>query len=520
MYTKQDSTTEVSKKLAKGMIILMFAAALTKVVGYLYKIVLSRWLGPDQFGLFSLGLGIFMLVASLSFAGLGLSLSKDLAFYRGKKEWSKIIPLARNGLVLGIIVSVVAGALLYIFAGYIAEVTHKPELAALMKIFSFLFPSYAVILLIQKISEGSQKPSISAIVESLVNVARLVFVLIAVVSGMHLFGITSSFVLSTIIASFVALILCHKKVVSLLGYSGGEKWNGPAQKNGKRNLAISALPLTITTIVHTFMTWGDTVIIGIFRAAREVGIYSIVSPTAQLLSIPVTASNTVLLPLLSNLFSQGKQSEIIRVYKTATRWILLLLIPLSLPLTLFPDKIITVIAGSHFVEGSTALTIVAAGVLVGSMSTPGNMVILGMDKTRLILGNSLLAAIVNIVLNLLLVPEIGITGAALAFFFSSLAILGLRLYEVQKMTQSHPFSPQLFSIVAIGILTGLVALTTDYALSLVGLSIPVVILGDIAAIGVVYFVLILFLNPFDQEDREILRAMKKKVLFKNYFLIF
>ena len=82
----------VFKAVAKGFILMMFGVVITRAIGFFYKVLFSRSYGADGFGLFSIGLGFFTLLATFSIMGLNIGLSRYISMYRQKdtKKLNKI----------------------------------------------------------------------------------------------------------------------------------------------------------------------------------------------------------------------------------------------------------------------------------------------------------------------------------------------------------------------------------------------------------------------------------------------
>ena len=500
-----------SKTLAKGMLIILLATAVVKVFGYGFKIVASRWLGVEGFGLFSLALALFTLIAGLLFLGINLSIARYIAFYRGKNKLASIKSTISSGLLLIINLAVLASIVVFFFANQISSLMGHNTLTPLLKLFAIMFPFYAIILSIEKILEGFQRIDLSVFSNLILNGSKFLLLFVAIFLGVKVFGVAVSFLVATIITAFIMLLIFKYKIINKFF----KKEKGNEIKSSIKEIFFHSLPLTVAAMVHTLLTWGDTVILGFFRSVAEVGVYSLVLPTAQLLALPVIASNTVLVPLISNLFAKRKNKEVTNVYKTATKWIFLMMVPLLVLILLFPQRIINTVAGSEFVAGYTALVILAIGVFIGSLATPANMILLSVNKTKLMMKNSIIAAIVNIVLNLILIPKHGLIGAAVAFLVSYVVLFLLRIYEVKTILKIEPFSIKMVYIVILGIITAFVAYYSNNWISpFISFDIVLLIINGVT-ICLVYVLLLLLFKCFDEEDKEIFQAIKKRLFLKK-----
>tara|TARA_Y100000310_G_scaffold82715_1_gene79313 strand:+ start:19796 stop:21307 length:1512 start_codon:yes stop_codon:yes gene_type:complete len=502
---------QASKTLAKGMLIILLATAVVKVFGYGFKIVASRWLGIEGFGLFSLALALFTLIAGLVFTGINLSIDRYVAFYRGKNKFASVKSTITSGLLLIFSLAIFAGIIVFFGANQIGSLMGHTNLAPLLKVFAVMFPFFAIVLTIEKILEGFQRMDLSVFSNLILNCSKFLLLLVAIFLGVKVFGVAISFLIASIFTAFIMLLILRCKILNKFF----KKEKGNNLKSSIKEIFFHSIPLTITSMVHTLLTWGDTVILGFFRSVAEVGVYSLVLPTAQLLALPVVASNAVLVPLISNLFAKRKNNEIKSVYKTATKWIFLMMIPLLVLILLFPQRIINTIAGSDFVAGYTTLIILAIGVFIGSLATPANMILLSVNKTKLMMKNSIIAAVVNIVLNIFLIPKYGLIGAAVAFLVSYSLLFIFRIYEVKTIFKAQPFSVKMVGIIVLGIITALLVQSIDFLISPFINFDAFMLLINIASIGILYPSLLYFFKCFDSEDKEILQAIKRRVLLKK-----
>ncbi len=140
------------------------------------------------------------------------------------------------------------------------------------------------------------------------------------------------------------------------------------------------------------------------------------------------------------------------IYKLVTRWILTLVIPVLILIILFSTKIM-LLFGADFLQSSKALITLSIGTsifaILGVSSTV--LVVSGYQKLNLI--NALCATILNICLNIILIPKYGIIGAAWATLSSMTFIALARLIETWIFLKINPYSIKIFKSIVAGIIT-------------------------------------------------------------------
>src|SRR3989338_161334 len=498
-----------SKTLAKGMIIVMISLVLTKVLGYGYKIIISRWLGANDFGLFALALAIISLIASIMISGIQLALSRYIAYHREKKDPEKIKRIIGATLQTILITNIIAGIGFWIFATEIAVFLHHPEIASLLKIFAFLLPFYSTLLTLQKIFEGFQRIELSTAADIVLNGLRILLVGALVLTGMTIEGVSTTYLIATICTTVVFWIICEKV---LTAFTRNIFTNNVKEM---QNIVSFSWPLMISIIVHIIMTWSDTLLLGFYRTASEVGIYNIATPTANLLTVPAVALTTVFMPLMSTLFAKKETQQMMNLYRTATRWTFLIALPIIFAIILFPERIINSSAGIGYIEGASVLVLLGIGVFINAIATPANMILLAMDKTKFMMKNSIVACIASLGLNFYLIPKFGILGAGIAFLASSLIIAILRMIEIKTLLQIIPLDKKIGKIVIISILAALGTAALDLWLG-TWIMMDIWRLGaNIISLGIVYVGLLYIAKCFNEEDKEIMRAIVAKVIRKK-----
>jgi O-antigen/teichoic acid export membrane protein len=158
----------------------------------------------------------------------------------------------------------------------------------------------------------------------------------------------------------------------------------------------------------------DIVMLGFFTTAEEVGVYRIAAHGAQLVAFTLGAINMVISPHIARLYKAGNREQLQHMLTWSARLILASALPVALAFTLFGDLILGFMFGAEFTGGYWTLVILCGGQLVnaamGSVAFILNMT--GHERdSALGIG---VAAGVNVLLNLALIPPFGIEGAAAA----------------------------------------------------------------------------------------------------------
>ncbi|MEX0595981.1 MAG: MATE family efflux transporter, partial [Candidatus Paceibacterota bacterium] len=196
-------------------------------------------------------------------------------------------------------------------------------------------------------------------------------------------------------------------------------------------LLKTASPMMFSGLLIYLLNWTDIIMLGMMVDEKQVGIYNIAYKIGSVGFLIIVSVSTIITPQMAALYGKGDTFELKKLVHQATRLIAILSIPLILVLVLFNEFILSFF-GSEVVAGSDTLIIVSIGVLFSAMV--GNVdQILNMTNNQVILRNiTFLVFVINVVLNLLLIPIYGINGAAIASLISNVIINLLCVYYIKK----------------------------------------------------------------------------------------
>jgi O-antigen/teichoic acid export membrane protein len=162
----------------------------------------------------------------------------------------------------------------------------------------------------------------------------------------------------------------------------------------------------------------DQLLLYWLRGASEVGLYAVaVKITEALNLIPESIMMTVF-PLLASTDLSAPQ-RLHRIFRVTVRYLVVLVLPMALLVTLERDILIRLLFGAAYVSGSDALAILSWWMFFSYTGAVYVSLMIVRSQQRVIGLISALALAVNVVLNLLWIPRWGATGAAAATLASS-----------------------------------------------------------------------------------------------------
>jgi O-antigen/teichoic acid export membrane protein len=284
---------------------------------------------------------------------------------------------------------------------------------------------------------------------------------------------------------------------------------GDRRRSNADGLFRFSLPMSLNRLLLYGNNQTEVVILGIFASIVDVGVFGIARRLSVLIGSLLTSVTVLFNPVVADLHHGDRIDELDHLYKTSTRWLFTLGLPICLVELLFADELLLVM-GEGFRTGATALIILAVGQLVnvGTGVSSNLQAMAGQAKVTLL--NSLLFLSMSIALDLALIPPFGVLGAAIAAATSTIVVNVLRLWQIRRRLGLMPYDRAFLRPIGAAIPASAVSLLAP----LPSMPQKLDLLVRVALLGLVYLGT-LFLLGFETIDREIARAATSKMLGKR-----
>lgn len=501
-----ETVNESLQKITKGAVIILLGISVRMLLALGGRIILVRYVTQSEYGLYSLGLVLLQVVIVLACLGLETGTARQVAFYRGKNDIQKARRTFFSSLQIISVASVLLTLILFFVSDFISVTFfHTPELSNVIKIFCIAAPFLVLNRIFTSMFRGFDRAQPRVYFQDFLRNALFPLLLIIVIL-LHLpfVWVVYAFVASIVLTFMAYAIYTTKNLPFAL-----RDTSSVSTSSITKELLLFSLPLLLVHIFNEILTWTDILMLGYFKILEDVGLYNAAVPLAHLLPIFLTAVIFLYIPVVSQFYAKGQQEEIKRSYAVVTKWITSATLPIFLTFVLFPEIVIEIFFGSRYVGAAFALQILSLGFFVSAILGPNGATLVTIGQTRFLMWATIIAAITNIILNLALIPPLGISGAAIATA-SSIVIrnlmISVRLYLISRM---HPFTKNYLKPVV-----------TSIALALIIYVIARSLMGDITLwflpIFLILFLLIyglaiLFTKSFDKEDIAMLLTIEKRL---------
>lgn len=435
-----EQTKQKTNSFMKNVLILMFAQIMVKILGLVYKFVITNFEGFGDIGLgyYSSGYQIYSLLLALSSIGIPSVISKlisERVAIGDNKGAQRVFKIC---MTLFVGVGAILSLLLYFGAGYIATTIYNvPDTQFVMKALApaIVFVSASAVLRGYFAGQNDMKPtSYSQIIEQLLNcILSIVFVYSLL--GKEAYIMAAGGNLSTtvaIILTFVYLIAYYKKrKLKIEPNQKSEEENLTVWQLLKKILIIS-LPVTVSSVISVIHPLIDSATVsrciqtafsGMYQAKEQLELIAmsktgILSKLDTLVNLPIAvniAFSTALVPVISGAIAQKDIQTASKRMSFSVFASLLIVLPCAAGFICLAQPILNLIYPSAN-DGATLLMMYSISMIFIALNQTINGGLYGLNKTYIPLIAVIVGAVIKLVLNIVLIrnPNIEINGAAIS----------------------------------------------------------------------------------------------------------
>jgi len=376
-------------------------------VGYIIRIVLARNLSVMEYGLFFAVSTLIGFIGVFIGLGTGEALVKYVPEFLVKEKNSQI----KNASIIVLLVTfstlIISGILLFIFSDFLAKHYFKNALAApviLLFIVMMFFMNFKIVL--RYFYQAFQNMKLYSFMYLAENLLLMVLLLCFFAFNKNIFSATYAYIIAYFIVFFVFSFFVPK-VFNFF------KHKADIKKSLLKKLFKFSIPVMISSVGGMIIVYTDTLILTFFRSLEEVGIYNVVVPTAMILQFFATSIAIVIFPMIAELWAKKRKDYLATGLKTLYQYSFVIIIPAALLFLSFSETMLRIMFGERYIAGAATMQILIVAIIFLGLHSITSTILSGIGKP--IIGARILlqGALINFVLNIVLIPKLGIIGAAL-----------------------------------------------------------------------------------------------------------
>jgi O-antigen/teichoic acid export membrane protein len=405
------------QRFAKNIGSLFTSQILGYLISLVYTIYLVRYLGVENYGILSFALALISILGIFADFGLNILTTREIS--REKSLTNKYLNNVFSLKLLQISILIVLLVLIVKILGYPTKTVYVIYFMLIFLIFNTFSSFFASIF------QAYEKLEYQSIAGVLNNVLMLIGVLILIYYnyGLVTFTVLYAFVAGAILIYYL-FILTKRFNLPLPKIRIDWDFWVPTIK--------TAAQFGLAGVFVTIYIWIDSVMLSFMQGDQAVGLYNAAYRIVLLLLFIPTVVNIAIFPIMSRLYESSTNSLKLIVEKYF-KYMILIGLPIGVGITLLANQIIILIFGQAFIESAPALQIL----IWATVFTFGNAAFVQLlqstNRQILLTKITFIGMIVNIILNLILIPKFSFIAASFNTLITEFLILAMVLIVAMRI---------------------------------------------------------------------------------------
>ena len=472
------------KTIFKNMSWLLISQIIASACGFIWTILMARYLGVDKYGIIGFATSFTGILAITMDLGISTHIVRTISTNHSSapKYLGNAIPL-KSIFIIGTLFLTLISLILMKSNEIIITITLLFTIEMIIKSYINLFNGSF---------QAFEKAKYQGIGNTILNLLTFIFILITIYTDLGLIGISISYIIANLIALTYEYYVLNKHIV---------KPKFELDKQFCKKITLLSIPFAITGLLYTIYYSIDVVMLTNMLGNYPTGIYNATYKLIAVLNLFYSVYIAVIFPVMSKFYKNDKKLLVIS-FEKSVKYLMLLMIPLAVGTVFYSLDIIQLIYGNQYDASSSVLSILIWTVCLLFISGAANTLLNASHKETTVTKIYAIAAIFNIALNFIMIPYFSYNGAAVTTVLSDVLIVALQVYVIYRI--GHRVNKKLYSDLIKIIIGSAVLGIALYFLNLnMWIAIPVGI--------IIYLVVVYLLRVFDKDDKYVI----KEILGKN-----
>jgi O-antigen/teichoic acid export membrane protein len=446
------------KRISRGLKATFGARLLHMVASGLLMVVLVRYLLTGrQYGLLGSALAVLGVAQLLGDLGIAKAAARYITEYR-ETDPGQIPHVLRAALAYRIVAVALVGGGFVLFGGVIADLIGQPDIGPLLVLGAAYVAVHSLFTFTQILFQGFNRVTYSSAIRTVGTVSRLGLAVLFVVVFGGAMGALTGYIVGYGVGAALGLGLLY-----VVGFRGAERAETPEDGLARKVLRYS-VPLTVTRGANVIDKRVDTILVGYFIGPVAVGYYYLAKQIVGFVQTPAASLGFTLSPTYGEHKADGDTDSAARVYETTLKYTLLLYVPAAAGIALVAEPTITLIFGSDMGPAAPVLQVFSGYVVLQAVAfvTSDALDYLGRARSRAYAKAA--TSIGNFLLNLVMIPQFGVVGAAAATVvtFGGYTAVNVAIIHSELSLSVRRLARHLVAVVAVA---GAMSVAVAFALS-------------------------------------------------------
>lgn len=427
--------TQALQRAARGSIWNLLGSGISGIATFLLTVVVTRLASQVEAGIFFSATSLFLMATSLGQLGANTGIVYFLSGARARGELHHASSYMRTAIRPVLVVAMLLAVAIFLLAEPLERILSpgaNGDFAHYMRIMALFVPSAAILNIATSGTRGLGTMKPTAVLDQMTRpVLQLVLV------GILLTLLGPGSITWTWSAAYLPTAVLAWWWWNRLRNRAASQVIDPSFRPGGAFWRFSA-PRALAGVAQVAMQRLDIILVGALAGLEAAAVYGAATRFLALGQMVARAVSLSVQPLLGESLARQDYSSTAQLYQTSTAWLVLATWPLYLILLSFGGTVLAIF-GDGYSVGDGALVVLCAAMLVATACGMVDMVLIMAGRSFWNLTNVLLALVVNITLDILLIPAYGVMGAALGWAAALLLGNLLPLAQVSHWFRLHPF---------------------------------------------------------------------------------
>lgn len=240
------------------------------------------------------------------------------------------------------------------------------------------------------------------------------------------------YVLSSVGSNFINFLWLKKHIkTNLISFTDINPW-----RHIQPTFAVFIFSIVTSIYINL-----DKVMLGFIKGVASVGYYSAATQISHILLIAATSLSAVMLPRSSNLVKNNRLDEFYKLTERTYQFVLLISLPLTAGCIVMSPILIHIFCGNTYEPSIITLQIIAPIIIaIGISNLIGMLILYPLGCIRIVIYSTCIGALINVLLNIILIPKLAQNGAAIATVFAEVGVTLTQFIIAKKYVRFRLFT--------------------------------------------------------------------------------
>jgi O-antigen/teichoic acid export membrane protein len=498
---------EMGKASATGSFQLLIGVASSTIIMAVGTIILTRLLGSDNYGLYTLAFAPCVMISLFRDWGVNSAMTKHVASLRAGGKDAETCDIVVAGVAFEVATGVTLFLLSFSLAGFFASILHRPEIYPYISIMSITILSSSLLVAAQNSFIGYERMNLYSFTLICQAIVKTAVGPVLVILGYGILGAALGYTMGFVAAGLIGIATLYVIVYRPLA----------KRRTAKRSIFKTlrpmiryGIPLSVSSILLGLLTQFNILMMGVYipntgAGNGLIGSYNAAVNFAVLLTFFTIPIGTVLFPAFAKIDSQKEPELLKTVFASSVKYTAILLMPATMAIMALSTPIVNTLFGEAYSYAPLFLTLY---VITNLFAAVGNLTLgsflTGLGETKVSMKQAILTVLVGLPLALLLIPPLGVLGVIIGTLVSGIPSMIWGLHWAWKHYEAKA---EFHSSTRILIASALAAIASYLGTALLHTAAWVQLVFGLAIFLVIYILGAPLIGAVGQSDIDALRTM-------------